>query len=119
MDGKPEFSVSDGKGKIYVNLEDKSCVAQINPITCKVEHVWPLAPGEGPSGLALDNQAAVDGIEEPSLNPITRLASFFRSTEDIPVETDVDDSKLQPTLASHSAAIRSRKVIVPPTRGRR
>ena len=50
------------------------------------------------SGLSLDNQAAVDAIKEPSLNPITRLASFFRSTEDIPVATDVDDSKLQPTL---------------------
>jgi YVTN family beta-propeller protein len=55
LDGKPEFSVSDGKGKVYVNLEDKSCIAVINPVTCKVEHTWTIAPGEEPSGLALDN----------------------------------------------------------------
>ena len=55
LDGKPEFSVSDGRGKVYVNLEDKSSIAVINPTTCKVEHVWPIAPGEEPTGLALDN----------------------------------------------------------------
>jgi YVTN family beta-propeller protein len=55
LDGKPEFSVSDGKGKVYVNLEDKSCISVINTTTCTVEHTWPLAPGEEPTGLALDN----------------------------------------------------------------
>jgi YVTN family beta-propeller protein len=55
LDGKPEFSVSDGRGKVYVNLEDKSSIAVINPTTCKVEHVWPIAPGEEPTGLSLDN----------------------------------------------------------------
>ena len=54
LNGKPEFSVSDGKGKIYVNIEDKSVVKEINPITLKVEHEWNLSPGEGPSGLAMD-----------------------------------------------------------------
>lgn len=53
--GKPEFSVSDGKGKVYVNIEDKSLVSEINTNTLKVENTWPLAPGEEPSGLALDN----------------------------------------------------------------
>ena len=53
--GKPEFSASDGKGKVYVNIEDKSMVSEINTNTLKVEHTWPLAPGEEPSGLALDN----------------------------------------------------------------
>ena len=55
LDGKPEFSVSDGKGKVYVNLEDKSSIAVIDPTTCKVEHVWSIAPGEEPTGLALNN----------------------------------------------------------------
>jgi YVTN family beta-propeller protein len=55
LEGKPEFSVSDGKGKVYVNLEDKNSIAVINSKTCTVEHTWPLAPGEEPTGLALDN----------------------------------------------------------------
>jgi len=54
LDGKPEFAVSDGKGKVYVNIEDKSELCTINPVTMKVERYWPLAPGEEPSGLAID-----------------------------------------------------------------
>ena len=56
LDGKPEFSVSDKKGKVYVNNEDKSLVNVINTNTLKVENSWSLAPGEEPSGLALDNE---------------------------------------------------------------
>jgi YVTN family beta-propeller protein len=56
LDGKPEFSVTDGKGKVFVNIEDKSVINVINSATLKVEQHWPIAPGEEPSGLALDNQ---------------------------------------------------------------
>lgn len=56
LDGKPEFSVTDGKGKVFVNIEDKSVINVINSVTLKVEQRWPIAPGEEPSGLALDNQ---------------------------------------------------------------
>jgi YVTN family beta-propeller protein len=53
--GKPEFSQTDGKGKIYVNIEDKSSLAVINATTMKVENLWPISPGEEPSGLQLNN----------------------------------------------------------------
>lgn len=52
--GNPELAVSDGQGHVYVNLEDESMVCAINASTWKVEHTWSLAPGEGPSGLAMD-----------------------------------------------------------------
>ena len=54
--GKPEAAVSDGKGKVFVNIEDKSEVCMINVKTWKVEQTWSISPGEGPSGLALDNE---------------------------------------------------------------
>jgi len=54
--GNPEFSQTDCKGKIYVNLEDISSIAVINTATNKVESVWSIAPGEEPTGLALDNE---------------------------------------------------------------
>ena len=54
--GKPEAAVSDGNGKVFVNIEDKSEISMINVKTWKVEQTWSIAPGEGPSGLALDNQ---------------------------------------------------------------
>lgn len=55
LSGKPEFSQIDGKGKVYVNIEDKSTITVINSVTMKVEKEWSIAPGEEPSGLALDN----------------------------------------------------------------
>jgi YVTN family beta-propeller protein len=56
LEGKPEFPVSDGKGKVYVNIEDKSLISVIDVKTMKVEKSWPIAPGEEASGLALDNE---------------------------------------------------------------
>jgi DNA-binding beta-propeller fold protein YncE len=54
LDGKPEFSATDGQGKVFVNNEDKSMVYTINSNTFKVEAKWSIAPGEEPSGLAFD-----------------------------------------------------------------
>lgn len=56
LDGKPEFPASDGNGKIFVNIEDKSEISVINSTTLSVERSWSIAPGEEPSGLALDRQ---------------------------------------------------------------
>lgn len=54
LGGKPEFAVSDGKGSVYANIEDKSELVQFNPRKLSVVHRWPLAPCESPSGLAMD-----------------------------------------------------------------
>lgn len=54
LTGRPEFSATDGKGRIYINIEDKSLIDEINPETMKIMNVWPLSPGEHPSGLAID-----------------------------------------------------------------
>ena len=52
--GGPEFAAADGQGTVYVNLEDKSETLAIDTRKNTVTHRWPLAPGESPSGLALD-----------------------------------------------------------------
>jgi hypothetical protein len=54
LDAKPESAVSDGKGHVYVNLEDKSSVAVIDPAHLSVTSVWPIAGCQEPSGLAID-----------------------------------------------------------------
>jgi DNA-binding beta-propeller fold protein YncE len=54
LGGGPEFGASDGKGKIFVNLEDKSALVRFDAETLKIENTWPLAPCESPSGLAVD-----------------------------------------------------------------
>lgn len=52
--GNPEFAASDSNGNVYVNLEDKGELAHIDTRTNTVLSNWPLAPCEGPTGLALD-----------------------------------------------------------------
>jgi DNA-binding beta-propeller fold protein YncE len=56
LEGKPEFPASDGKGKLFVNIEDKSLISVIDVNTLKVLESWPIAPGEEASGLALDTE---------------------------------------------------------------
>jgi DNA-binding beta-propeller fold protein YncE len=55
LGGKPEFAQADSKGgRVYNNLEDKSEVVAIDTATHKVVNRWPIAPGEGASGMAID-----------------------------------------------------------------
>jgi len=56
LDGKPEFAASDGKGEIFVNIEDKSEVTVIDPNKLLVKSTWPLAPCESPTGLSMDRK---------------------------------------------------------------
>jgi len=56
LDGKPEFGVSDGKGTVFVNIEDKSELTSIDSKNAKVHKTWSLAPCEEPSGLAIDQK---------------------------------------------------------------
>jgi YVTN family beta-propeller protein len=56
VDGKPEFAVSDEKGEIFVNIEDKSELMALDPNKLEVKSRWPLAPCEEPSGLAMDRK---------------------------------------------------------------
>jgi len=54
LGGGPEFAVSDGKGNIYNNLEDKNRLDVIDVKSLKVSANYPLAPGGGPTGIAMD-----------------------------------------------------------------
>jgi len=52
--GKPEFAVSNERGKVYVNIEDKNTIGVINTHALAVEVYRSIAPGESASGLAID-----------------------------------------------------------------
>ena len=56
LDGKPEFSASDAKGEIFVNIEDKNELTAIDSNKLAVKSTWPLAPCESPSGLSIDRK---------------------------------------------------------------
>lgn len=54
LGGKPETAQADGHGHIYVNIEDKSELREIDAETLQVMHSWPLTPCKNPSGQAID-----------------------------------------------------------------
>ena len=54
LGGKPEFAAADGKGKVFVNIEDMSEIVVLDAKKMVVVKRWPLAPCEEPSGLAID-----------------------------------------------------------------
>jgi YVTN family beta-propeller protein len=54
LGGKPEAGVSDGKGSIYVNIEDTGEIVRFDINTYKVLSRYKLKGGEEPSGLAID-----------------------------------------------------------------
>jgi YVTN family beta-propeller protein len=56
LGGKPEFAVADEKGHIFVNIEDTSEIVQFDSGKLTVENRWKIAPGEEPSGLAIDRK---------------------------------------------------------------
>jgi YVTN family beta-propeller protein len=56
LEGKPEFAETDDSGHVFVNLEDKGAIAELDSRKLTVLNRWPLAPGEEPSGIALDRK---------------------------------------------------------------
>ena len=54
LEGRPEFAAVDGMGHVYANIEDKSQIVQIDSAKLTVTNRWSIAPGDGPSGLAID-----------------------------------------------------------------
>ena len=56
LGGKPEFAVADEKGHVFVNIEDTSEIVQFDSNKLVVENRWKIAPGDEPSGLAIDRK---------------------------------------------------------------
>jgi DNA-binding beta-propeller fold protein YncE len=56
LGGKPEFAASDGKGTVFVNLEDKNELFALDASNLTVKERWPLPGCDEPSGLAMDQK---------------------------------------------------------------
>jgi hypothetical protein len=56
-DNSPEGAASDGKGKLYVNLERKNSIQVVDAKAMKALDVWPLDSCDGPTGIAYDQAA--------------------------------------------------------------
>lgn len=56
LGGKPEAAVSDGKGRIFVNVEDKHEIVSFDSGDLSVKAHWPLTGCEEPTGLSFDRE---------------------------------------------------------------
>jgi DNA-binding beta-propeller fold protein YncE len=96
LGGGPEFAASDGKGKIFVNLEDKSALVKFDAKTLKIENTWPLAPCESPSGLAIDaaNEILVVGCHNKLMTFVDGNSGKVIGT--VPIGQGVDANRFDP-----------------------
>ncbi|MGB9285114.1 MAG: YncE family protein, partial [Candidatus Sulfotelmatobacter sp.] len=54
LPGKPEFPQVDGRGSVFVNIEDKNEILKLDAASRKEVATWPLTGCESPSGMAID-----------------------------------------------------------------
>jgi len=96
LGGMPELAVSDGKGNIYLNLEDKSELITLDAKTYEVKARWPLAPGEEPTGIAWDekNQRLFAGCANKLLVVINATTGKVVTT--LPIGEKVDGVAFDP-----------------------
>jgi hypothetical protein len=96
LGGGPEFAASDGKGKIFVNLEDKSQLVKFDAKTLTVDNTWPLAPCESPSGLAIDaeHEVLVVGCHNKLMTFVDGNSGKVLGT--VPIGQGVDANRFDP-----------------------
>ncbi len=96
LGGQPEVAVSDGKGHIFDNVESKSEILKINSKTMKITKRWPLAPGESPSGLAMDveNNRLFSGCHNKLL--VVMNAKNGKIIQTLPIGDHVDGTTFDP-----------------------
>ena len=90
LPGRPETGVSDGKGKVFVNLEDKNQIGVIDIGARKVLAVWPLNGCEEPTGLAFDttNRRLFSGCHNGTLVVVD--ADSGRNVQKLAIGNGVD-----------------------------
>ncbi len=100
LGGKPEFLASDGAGKIYINLVDKSEVAVVDIKTRKVLAHWPVAPGGAPVGMSMDTNKRLLFIGcRNQQKLIVMSADDGKVLADLPIGAGVDATRFDGSQA--------------------
>ena len=59
LGGGPEGPVADGRGDIYVNIENTNEIVRFDAATLTIRSRWPIAPAETPTGLSMDRENGI------------------------------------------------------------
>ncbi len=96
LGGNPESAVSDDRGSVFVNIESTSEIAKINSVTDKVEAIWKLAPGVGPTALTMDRGANRLFAGCANEKMIVLNAANGKITQTFPIGKGVDAADFDP-----------------------
>ena len=96
LGGKPEFAASDGRGTVFVNIENKSEVVAFDSKKLSIKARWPIAPGEEPTGLAMDREHRRLFIGCSNKKMIIMDADSGRVITAIPIGAGVDANGYDP-----------------------
>jgi len=111
MGGGPEFAVADGKGTVYVNIENKNEVVAIDSRTLAIKSRWPVAPAGGPTGLAMDIKH--DRLFSAGRNPqmlVVINAENGKVIQSFPISAGVDAAAYEPETGMIFASTREGKI---------
>jgi DNA-binding beta-propeller fold protein YncE len=97
LGGKPEAAVSDEKGTIFVNIEDKSELVAFDANSLAVKQHYPLAPCDSPSGIAADlvHDRVFSGCDN-KLIAVTDMKTG-KVVATIPIGEGVDSNRFDPS----------------------
>jgi DNA-binding beta-propeller fold protein YncE len=99
LGGQPEQAVTDGKGHIYVDLEDKGQIAVVDAKTMAVTAHYDLGPkGGAPAGLAFDvkNGILFAACAEPTGSMVILNASDGKILATLPIGAGADGAVFNP-----------------------
>jgi DNA-binding beta-propeller fold protein YncE len=96
MGGKPEFACADGKGMLYVNIEDTAEVVEIDSLNAKITRRFSIKPGVEPTGIAIDikNRLVFSGCHNKVMTVLDIKSGEIIAA--IPVGSGVDGCGFDP-----------------------
>ncbi len=97
LGGAPEFAVADGRGTVYVNLEDKNEIIAIDSRTLTIKSRWPVAPAGGPTALAIDikHRRLFSAGRDPQML-VVMDADGGKIIQSFPISAGVDAAAYEP-----------------------
>jgi DNA-binding beta-propeller fold protein YncE len=113
LGGAPEFAVADGKGTVYVNMEDKNEVVAIDSHTLTIKSRWPVAPAGRPTALAMDTKH--QRLFSAGRNPqrlVVMDADSGKVIQSFPISGGVDAAAYEPETGMIFASTREGMVHV-------
>jgi DNA-binding beta-propeller fold protein YncE len=96
LGGRPELVGTDAKGNVFANLVQKNVVLQIDSRTMTAGQTWPVAPGESPRTMAVDQKNGRLFIGCANRRMVILDSNNGRVIGTVPIGPGPDDSAYDP-----------------------